>query len=155
MDAWRGSHRVRALPVPLHDRGKSDCVEWALAPAVYIVWEWPGSAYGTTCVQDVRAVIWTWDSIIAFTTPVRAGERLACWSCVLFVAIATESDAVEHWVGQAASLMQTNNYSLTKKIINATLLFLPPFFMSWTQRSKTFSMYTKELFLSNIVHKSV
>ncbi len=41
------------------------------------------------------------------------------------------------------------------KIINATLLFLPPFFMSWTQRSKTFSMYTKGLFLSNIVHKSV
>ncbi len=41
-----------------------------------------------------------------------------------------------------------------KKIINATLLFLLPFFMSWTQRSKTFSMYTKGLFLSNIVHKS-
>ncbi len=36
------------------------------------------------------------------------------------------------------------------KIINATLLFLPPFSMSWTQRSKTFSMYTKGLFLSNI-----
>ncbi len=34
-------------------------------------------------------------------------------------------------------------------------LFLPPFFMSWTQRSKTFFMYTKGLFLSNIVHKSV
>ncbi len=33
--------------------------------------------------------------------------------------------------------------------------FMPPFFMSWTQRSKTFSMYTKGLFLSNIVHKSV
>ncbi len=45
-------------------------------------------------------------------------------------------------------------YTLTK-IINATLLFLPPFFMSWTQRSKTFSMYTKGLFLSNIVHESV
>ncbi len=41
------------------------------------------------------------------------------------------------------------------KIINATLLFWPPFYMSWTQRSKTFSMYTKGLFLSNIVHKSV
>ncbi len=27
--------------------------------------------------------------------------------------------------------------------------------MSWTQRSKIFSMYTKGLFLSNIVHKSV
>ncbi len=47
-----------------------------------------------------------------------------------------------------------HNHTLTK-IINATLLFLPPFFMSWTQRSKTFSMYTKGLFLSNIVHKSV
>ncbi len=35
-------------------------------------------------------------------------------------------------------------FTLTK-IINATLLFLPPFFMSWTQRSKTFSMYTKGL----------
>jgi len=43
------------------------------------------------------------------------------------------------------------------KIVNATLLFLPPFFMSWswTQRSKTFSMYTKGLFLSKIVHKLV
>ncbi len=38
------------------------------------------------------------------------------------------------------------------KIINATLVFVPIF--SWTQRSKTFSMYTKGLFLSNI-HKSV
>ncbi len=28
--------------------------------------------------------------------------------------------------------------------------FLPPFFMSCTQRSKTFSMYTKGLFLSNM-----
>ncbi len=36
-----------------------------------------------------------------------------------------------------------------------SLLFLPPFFMSWTQSSKTFAMYTKGLFLSNIVHKSV
>ncbi len=45
-------------------------------------------------------------------------------------------------------------YTLTK-IIYATLLFLPPLFMSWTQRSKTFSMYTKGLFLSNIVHKYV
>ncbi len=45
-------------------------------------------------------------------------------------------------------------YTLNK-IINGTLLFLPPFFMCWTQRSKTFSMYTKGLFLSNIVHKSV
>ncbi len=26
------------------------------------------------------------------------------------------------------------------------MFFLPPFFMSWTQRSKTFSMYTKGLF---------
>ncbi len=33
--------------------------------------------------------------------------------------------------------------------------FLAPFFKSWTQISKTFSMYTKGLFLSNIVHKSV
>ncbi len=45
-------------------------------------------------------------------------------------------------------------YTLTK-IINATLLFLPQFFLSLTQRSKTFYMYTKGLFLSNIVHKSV
>ncbi len=44
---------------------------------------------------------------------------------------------------------------ISNKIINITLLLLPPFFMSWTQRSKTFSMYTKGLFLSNIVHKSV
>ncbi len=32
------------------------------------------------------------------------------------------------------------------KIINATLLFLPPFFMSWTQRSKTFSIFQKAYF---------
>ncbi len=44
-------------------------------------------------------------------------------------------------------------YTLNK-IINAILLFLPPFFMSWTKISKIFSMYTKGLFLSNIVHKS-
>ncbi len=44
---------------------------------------------------------------------------------------------------------------ILNKIINATLLFLPTFFMSWTQISKTFSMYTVGLFLSNIVHKSV
>ncbi len=36
---------------------------------------------------------------------------------------------------------------ILNKIINAILLFLPPFFMSCTQRSKTFSMYTKDLFL--------
>ncbi len=38
---------------------------------------------------------------------------------------------------------------------NKKLLFLPSFFISWTQRSKTFSMCTKGLFLSNIIHKSV
>ncbi len=37
----------------------------------------------------------------------------------------------------------------------STFVFLPPFFLSRTQRFKTFSMYTKGLFLSNIVHKSV
>ena len=37
------------------------------------------------------------------------------------------------------------------KNINATLLFLLPFFISWTQRIKTFSIYTKEPFLSNSV----
>ncbi len=42
-----------------------------------------------------------------------------------------------------------------EQIINTTLLFLTPFFMSRTQRSKTFSMYTKGIFLSNSVHKSV
>ena len=36
------------------------------------------------------------------------------------------------------------------KNINAALLFMLPFFMSWTQRSKTFSIYTKDSFLSNI-----
>ncbi len=46
-------------------------------------------------------------------------------------------------------------YIILNKIINATILFLPPFFMRWTQSSKTFSMYTKCPFLSNIVHKSV
>ncbi len=40
-----------------------------------------------------------------------------------------------------------NKYTLTN-IIKTTLLVLPPFFMSWTQRSKTFSTYTKGLFLS-------
>ncbi len=46
------------------------------------------------------------------------------------------------------------SYALTK-IINAKHLFLPLFFMSWTQRSKNFYMYTKGLFLSNIFLKSV
>ncbi len=36
------------------------------------------------------------------------------------------------------------------KIINATLLFKPPFFMSWIQRSKTFSMY-KNIYFSQIL----
>ncbi len=35
------------------------------------------------------------------------------------------------------------------KMINVTLLFLPLFFMSWNQRSKTVSMYTKGLFLQS------
>ena len=48
----------------------------------------------------------------------------------------------------------SHSYTLNKNI-SATLLFLLPFFMSWTQRSKTFSMYTKGPFLSKIVHKSV
>ena len=41
------------------------------------------------------------------------------------------------------------------KNINATLLSLLPFFMSWTQRSKTSSTYTIDPFLSNIFHRSV
>ncbi len=41
------------------------------------------------------------------------------------------------------------------KIIYTTLLFLPPFFMSWTQRSSTFYIYTKGLFLSKIVWRPV
>lgn len=41
------------------------------------------------------------------------------------------------------------------KSINAILLFLLPFLMSWTQRSKIFSIYTKEPFLSKIVQKCV
>ncbi len=36
------------------------------------------------------------------------------------------------------------------KIINATLLFKPPFFMSWIQRSQTFSMY-KNIYFSQIL----
>ncbi len=52
------------------------------------------------------------------------------------------------------SLLWDTVYTLTK-MINATHLFLPPFFMSWTQRSKTFLSTEKGLFLSNIVHKSV
>ncbi len=41
------------------------------------------------------------------------------------------------------------------KIINPTILFLPPFF-AWAElKDLRLSMYTKGLFLSNIVHKSV
>ncbi len=40
-------------------------------------------------------------------------------------------------------------YTLNK-IINAALLFLLPFFKSWTQRSKTFSMYTKRKFWGSV-----
>ncbi len=56
-------------------------------------------------------------------------------------------------LSQSSWLMVTMYYT-QNKIINATLLFLPPFLTSWTQSSKTFSMYTKGLFLSNVVHKS-
>ncbi len=55
----------------------------------------------------------------------------------------------------ASKIRGTISNIILNKIINTTLLFLPLFFMSWNQRSKTFSMYTKGLFLSNIVHKSV
>lgn len=44
-------------------------------------------------------------------------------------------------------------YTLGKNV-NATLSSLLPFFMSRTQRSKTFSQYTKEPFLLNTVHQS-
>ncbi len=46
-------------------------------------------------------------------------------------------------------------YIYTEKNYKRNTFVFAPFFMSWTQRSKTFSMYTKGLFLSNIVHKSV
>ncbi len=36
--------------------------------------------------------------------------------------------------------------SILNKIINTTLLFLPPFFTSWTQRSKTFLWHKKAYF---------
>ncbi len=41
-------------------------------------------------------------------------------------------------------------YTLTK-IINATLLFLPPFFMSWTQRSMTDLLCTQKAYFSQIL----
>ncbi len=59
------------------------------------------------------------------------------------------------WAARSPNAVHLLQLNTLNKNINATLLFLPPFFMSWTQRSKTFSMYTKGLFLSNIVHKSV
>ncbi len=46
-------------------------------------------------------------------------------------------------------------YIYTEQNYKRNTLVFAPFYMSWTQRSKTFSMYTKGLFLSNIVHKSV
>ncbi len=46
-------------------------------------------------------------------------------------------------------------YIHTEQKYKRNTFVLPLFFMSWTQRSKTFSMYTKGLFLLNIVHKSV
>ncbi len=46
-------------------------------------------------------------------------------------------------------------YMYTEQNYKRNTFVLPPFFMSWTQRSKTFLCTTKDLFLSNIVHKSV
>ncbi len=43
----------------------------------------------------------------------------------------------------------------TEKNYKRNTFVFDPIFMSWTQRSKTFSMYTKGLFLSNVVHESV
>ncbi len=78
---------------------------------------------------------------------------LMVYSCVLMCAYAC-------WLGkhysQSLVLLQEkfvmlHYFSLDTntltKIVNSTLLFLPPFFMSRTQRSKTFSMYTKSLFI--------
>ncbi len=46
-------------------------------------------------------------------------------------------------------------YTLNK-IITQHFCFCPPFFMSWTQRSKTFCMYTQKTHFYQIcVHKSV
>ncbi len=46
-------------------------------------------------------------------------------------------------------------YTYTEQSYKCNTFVFAPFFMSWTQRAKTFSMDTKGLFPSNIVHKSV
>ncbi len=48
-----------------------------------------------------------------------------------------------------------NNHCYTEQKYKRNTFVFAPFFMIWTQRSKTFSMNTKRLFLTNIVHKSV
>ncbi len=57
------------------------------------------------------------------------------------------------WISWKRSILslisesETHILYILNKIINATLLFLPPFFMSWTQRSKIYFMCTEGLFL--------
>ncbi len=52
--------------------------------------------------------------------------------------------------------LQYINWQLyTEQNYKCNTFVFNPFFLSWTQKSKTFSRYTKGLFISNIVHKSV
>ncbi len=92
---------------------------------------------------------WEIGSILACLNISLTSVLIFC--CLDVIKVSTNPLSVLGWHNEQKECQTT---TLTK-IINATLLFLHPFFMSWTQRSKTFSMYTKGLFLSNIVHKSV
>ncbi len=63
----------------------------------------------------------------------------------------TEADAIR--ISMHSQRYDTLKIYTLNKIINATLLFLPQFFMSWTlfPRKLIFSMNTKGIFLSNVL----
>ncbi len=120
---------------------------------LYNVWQlWTHCFLTAITAKKVQKRLTTLKSelyIVFFTSMLQSPKRL--WP----VKENLNMNQVTPWCGVSVLYRwKSAAYTLTK-IINATLLFLPPFFMSWTQRSKTFSMYTKGLFLSNIVHKSV
>ncbi len=99
-------------------------------------------------------IYWIKNTVKEHLVKYRYKNGFQLWNILKFNLFIPVLDGKDEFSAGIPSVFTVTSSTLNK-IINATLLFLPLFFMSWTQRSKTFSMYTKGLFLSNIVHKSV
>ena len=68
----------------------------------------------------------------------------------------SDADLVQHYCVWTTQCYKKTNIYILNKNINATLLFLLPFFMSWSQISKIHSrIHTISPFLSSVVVKSV